>query len=62
MLIIIIIIGSGCVAGWPAMQPLGLRSRPAGYAAYPSAFGCIAGILSMCIVHVILRKIFIGNK
>ena len=38
------------------MQPRGLRSRSAGYAAYPPAFGCIAGILSMCIVHVILRK------
>ena len=53
--------GSGCVAGWPAMQPRGLRSRPAGYAAYPSAFGCIAGLLWMCIVHVILRKKIIGN-
>ena len=42
--------GSGCVAGWPVMQPRGLRSRPAGYAAYASAFGCIAGMLSMCIV------------
>ena len=38
--------GSGCIAGWPATQPPGLHSRLAGYAAYPSAFGCVAWICS----------------
>ena len=46
----------------PAMQPRGLRNRQAGYAAYASAFGYIAGIVSMCIGVIGYRKVgLIGN-
>ena len=57
-IIFIYLFGSGCVAGWPVTQPPGLHSRLAGYAAYPSAFGCVAGVLSMCIVLILRKCIF----
>ena len=49
-------IGSGCVAGWPATQPPGLHSRLAGYAAYPSAFGCVAWICSCLYIWKYLTR------